>query len=165
MHRVTRFRLSRKSLGGIQYSHYHYAHTLLSFVRHPDFRGHNPLLIKHGFSLAITTPVTVPRISSAPFQTRARWHLFSFISYLPPRAPVSLRTLLPHGTLFLLFYLPCAYDAAWIHSRVNVQSNHPRFPTSAGNPCHPHSLPSRTSVSVMEASLFFSFGIFPSTMS
>jgi len=110
---------------------------------------------------------TVPRISSAPapFRTRVRRLLFSFISYLPPCAPVALRTLLPHGTLFFLFYLPCAYDAAWLRPRVNVQSNHPRFPTSAGNPCHPHSLPSRTSVSVMEASLFFSFGIFPSTMS
>jgi len=54
------------------------------------------------------------------------------ISPMRPRLPPHPS---PHGTLFFLFYLPCAYDAAWLHSRVNVQSN-PRFPTSAGNPSH-----------------------------
>ena len=88
-----------------------------------------PLLIKHLFlsrHYACLTKsngdaTTVPRISSA----RLSWLLFSFISYLPPCPPVVLRLLLPHGTLFFLFYMPCAYDAAWLCSRVNVRAEQP----------------------------------------
>ena len=43
-------------------------------------------------------------VSALSVERAQRWLLFSFISYLPPCAPVSLRTLLPHRIPFFLFF-------------------------------------------------------------
>lgn len=89
--------------------------------------------------------------------------LFSFHFLSPPMSPrLSPHPSPPGNPLF--FHSICHAHMSRLGLTLScerAERPHPRFPASAGNPCHPHSLPSRTSVSVMEASLFFFFWYFP----
>lgn len=202
------FRTRANVLGGSQYSHDHHTHTHVP-VRRAEFRGHHacipsqtqiqniPFADKARFLSSplrcmtndqvvegTTTPLTVPRISSAPFRTRTAHRnphalaslLFSFL-ISPMRPRLSPHPSSPHGTPPFFYFSNSICHArltrlglvATLHSRVkNVQSNHPHFSNICQQPVSP-SFAFFSHLRLRDGSIplffFFSFGIFPSTIS